>query len=127
MCAGPRLRFSQMGTPQNAISAGPIAHRDCPRAQSGAYPCEVNRARSRSMQTDQGLPSIRDDSKLWRPRPTLGAADYTTQEVYAEEREKIWWGDWVCVGRAEEVPSPGDYSTYDIAGESIFVTRNEDG
>jgi len=79
------------------------------------------------MQTDPSPPSIRDDNPLWRPRPTLGAPDYTTQEVYDDEREKIWWGDWVCAGRAEEIPNPGDYSTYDIAGESIFVTRNEEG
>jgi Rieske 2Fe-2S family protein len=33
----------------------------------------------------------------------------------------------VCVGRAEEVENPGDYRTYDVAGESIFVTRNAEG
>jgi glycine betaine catabolism A len=79
------------------------------------------------MQIDQSPPSIRDDSKLWRPRPTLGSEDYTSQAVYDDEREKIWWGDWVCVGRAEEVAGPGDFVTRDIAGESIFIVRNEAG
>ena len=46
---------------------------------------------------------IRDDKGPWRPRPTLEGADYTSRAVYDDEREKIWWGDWVCVGRNEEV------------------------
>ena len=79
------------------------------------------------MKTDPHLPSIRDDRAPWRPRPTLGAEDYTSQVVYDDEREKIWWGDWVCAGRAEEIANPGDFITRDIAGESIFVVRNEEG
>ena len=79
------------------------------------------------MKTEPHLPSIRDDRAPWRPRPTLGAEDYTSQAVYDDEREKIWWGDWVCAGRAEEVANPGDFTTRDIAGESIFIVRNEEG
>jgi glycine betaine catabolism A len=71
--------------------------------------------------------NIRDDHKKWRPRPTLSSADYASAEVWEQEREHIWWGDWICVGRAEEVANAGDYVVRDIAGESIFVTRNEDG
>jgi glycine betaine catabolism A len=69
---------------------------------------------------------IRDDKAPWRPRPTLTGADYTSRAVYDDEREKIWWGDWVCVGRVEEVPNVGDYIVRDMAGESIFITRNGD-
>jgi Rieske 2Fe-2S family protein len=79
------------------------------------------------MQTEHDRPNIRDDSLDWRPRPTLAGTDYTSPEVWEEEREKIWFGDWVCIGRTEEVPAPGDYLVRDLAGESIFVTRNQDG
>lgn len=79
------------------------------------------------MQTDEQLPNVRDESGPWVPRPTLAGADYTSLEVYDAERERIWWGDWICVGRAEEVPNPGDYLTRDVAGESIFITRNTEG
>jgi Rieske 2Fe-2S family protein len=71
--------------------------------------------------------NIRDDSLQWRPRPTLGSQDYASQEVWNQEREKIWWGDWICVGRTEEVASPGDYVVRDIVGESVFIVRNGDG
>ncbi len=61
---------------------------------------------------------IRNDEVEWEPRPTLGSADYSSAEVWDEEQEKIWWGEWICAGRAEEVPDPGDYIVRDIAGES---------
>ena len=67
------------------------------------------------------------DSTLWTPRPTLAGADYTSDAVYDQERERVWWGDWVCVGRSEDLPVPGDYVVRDLAGDSIFITRNVDG
>ena len=61
------------------------------------------------MQTDRSpLDRLRNDREPWRPRPTLGGADYTSPEVYQQEREKIWWGDWVCAGCTEEVSNAGD-------------------
>src|SRR6266550_3334992 len=76
------------------------------------------------MQTEQE--PIRYDERAWKPRPTLSGDDYTSAEIYDEERERIWFGDWVCIGRTEELPEPGDYIVRDLAGESIFITRNED-
>jgi Rieske 2Fe-2S family protein len=68
---------------------------------------------------------LRNDELEWAPRPTLGSDDYASPEIWEQEREKIWWGDWVCVGRTEEIPNPGDHVVRDIAGESIFIVRNE--
>ena len=78
------------------------------------------------MQTKKRPPfaHARSDERDWRPRPTLSGRDYTSPEVYEEEREKIWWGDWVCIGRVEEVEHPGDFVVKDVAGESVFVVRN---
>jgi Rieske 2Fe-2S family protein len=78
------------------------------------------------MQTESYRPNIRQEGGDWRPRPTLSGADYRSLEVYEQEQEKIWWGDWVCVGRTEEVGKPGDYMVRDIAGESIFIVRDQD-
>jgi phenylpropionate dioxygenase-like ring-hydroxylating dioxygenase large terminal subunit len=66
-------------------------------------------------------------SKDWTPRPTLHGADYTSEHVYAEERERVWFDGWVCIGRDEEFPKPGDFLVRDIAGESVIVTRNPAG
>ena len=70
---------------------------------------------------------IRNEADAWRPKPTLAGRDYGDESVWQEEKDKIWHATWVCVGRAEEVAKPGDYQTYDVAGESIFVTRNAEG
>jgi Rieske 2Fe-2S family protein len=74
----------------------------------------------------QERPRVRD-SQGWRPRPTLTGADYTSEAVYEEERERLFFRGWVCIGRAEEVPAPGDYLVREVAGESVFVVRNRDG
>jgi Rieske 2Fe-2S family protein len=71
--------------------------------------------------------NIRDDSPEWRPRPTLSSEDYASQEVWNQEKEHIWWGDWICVGRTEEVANAGDYVVRDIVGESVFIVRNGEG
>ncbi|HEX6332232.1 MAG TPA: aromatic ring-hydroxylating dioxygenase subunit alpha [Actinomycetota bacterium] len=79
------------------------------------------------MQMQRSHTQLRYDERDWRPRPTLAGHDYTSPEVYDEERERIWWGDWVAIGRAEEVANPGDYVVKDLAGESIFLVRGPEG
>jgi Rieske 2Fe-2S family protein len=79
------------------------------------------------MRAERDRAVVRDDSLQWRPRPTLRGEDYTSEEVWEQERERIWFGDWVCIGRSEEVAGPGDYLVRDLAGESIFVVRNREG
>ena len=77
---------------------------------------------------ERGAAERRDHLRgQWRPRPTLAGTDYTSAAVYDEERERVWWGGWVCAGRSDEIPEAGDYLVRDIAGESIFITRNRDG
>jgi phenylpropionate dioxygenase-like ring-hydroxylating dioxygenase large terminal subunit len=63
----------------------------------------------------------------WQPRPTLTGRDYSSPEVYEEEREHLFYRGWFCIGRADEVPASGDYLVRDVAGESVFVVRNRDG
>src|SRR5258706_1302095 len=74
----------------------------------------------------QERPRVRD-VHAGRQTPTLIGADYTSAEVYEEERERLFFRGWVCVGRSEEIAGPGDYLVRDVVGESIFVVRNGDG
>src|SRR5688572_10898025 len=74
--------------------------------------------------TEQEI-KIRNDEVEWEPRPTLSSSDYSSPEVWQQERERIWFGEWICAGRAEEIPQPGDHIVRDIAGESIFIVRND--
>ena len=38
----------------------------------------------------------------------------------------IFKKEWICVGRAAEIPKTGDYLTYDIVDQPIFVIRQKD-
>ena len=59
-------------------------------------------------------------------QPTLPRDFYQTQEHWAMEKERIFCHEWVCIGREEEVPNPGDYLLLDIAGESILLVRTRE-
>src|SRR3989441_4223044 len=56
---------------------------------------------------------------------TLPGRYYTSPEIFAEEAERIFARRWVCVGRAAELPEPGDYFLADVAGESVIVRSEE--
>jgi Rieske 2Fe-2S family protein len=58
---------------------------------------------------------------------TLAASWYTSPEVFAQERERIFGREWLCVGREEQVANPGDFFTVEPAGESLIVTRDASG
>ena len=49
---------------------------------------------------------------------------YSSPEIYALEKERIWMRDWLCVGRDDELPNPGDYMTWQIAEEPIIIARD---
>ena len=58
---------------------------------------------------------------------TLPGRYYTSPDVFAEERERIFARHWACVGRAAALAAPGDYVVVSIAGESIIVLRDQSG
>jgi Rieske 2Fe-2S family protein len=58
---------------------------------------------------------------------TLSRDWYLTPERFAQEKEGIFAREWMCVGREEEVPSPGDYLVLDLLGESLLLVRTRDG
>jgi phenylpropionate dioxygenase-like ring-hydroxylating dioxygenase large terminal subunit len=52
---------------------------------------------------------------------------YTSDEFLKRELSDVFARDWVCVGRASALPNIGDYITYELAGQPIFVIRDKDG
>jgi phenylpropionate dioxygenase-like ring-hydroxylating dioxygenase large terminal subunit len=52
---------------------------------------------------------------------------YTSPEFYAFEKEAVFGHDWLCVGRADQIPAPGDFMTITLADEPLLVTRHRDG
>ncbi len=56
--------------------------------------------------------------------PTLPSSWYLEDRYFRLEREHIFMREWVCVGREEEWPKPGDHRVLDLYGESILLLRN---
>jgi Rieske 2Fe-2S family protein len=58
---------------------------------------------------------------------TLPVASYRSEEVFADECERIFWRGWFCAARGDTVPSPGDYLAVEVAGQSVLIVRERSG
>ncbi len=53
---------------------------------------------------------------------------YSSPEWYAREMEALFKGphsEWLCVGREDEVPNPGDFYTMTVAEEPLIIVRDQ--
>ncbi|MGQ0797492.1 MAG: aromatic ring-hydroxylating oxygenase subunit alpha [Methanobacteriota archaeon] len=57
-------------------------------------------------------------------KATLPAEDYYAPDVFELERERVFFRHWLCVGREEAIPRPGDFVVRDVVGESVLVLRD---
>ena len=58
---------------------------------------------------------------------TLPGRYYTSPEILAEEMERLMRQRWFCVGRAERIPTAGDYFLQALGNESLIVVRDRNG
>ncbi|HTT77498.1 MAG TPA: Rieske (2Fe-2S) protein [Candidatus Binataceae bacterium] len=66
--------------------------------------------------------------------PELGTAPvpiepYISPEFFELERDRVFRRTWLCLGREERIPKPGDFFVKDLAvgKTSVLVVRSEDG
>jgi phenylpropionate dioxygenase-like ring-hydroxylating dioxygenase large terminal subunit len=52
---------------------------------------------------------------------------YTSPDFLERELQDVFAREWVSVGRASALSKPGDYVTYELAGQPILVIRDTDG
>ena len=58
--------------------------------------------------------------------PTLSGAHYSSDEIFARERERIFHHGWFYACRADRL-APGDRFVADVAGESVLIVKDRDG
>lgn len=51
---------------------------------------------------------------------------YSSPEIYAMEKERIFMTHWLSVGRVDEIPNVGDYMTFSVMDEPILISRPAD-
>lgn len=58
---------------------------------------------------------------------TIPAAWYLDPRIEELERARVFGGNWIAVGRADQVAAPGQFFTLDLAGEPLVIVRGADG
>ena len=61
-----------------------------------------------------------------RPQ-TMPGAFYTDPAYFEWEKATVLRKGWYCLGRADEVPEPGDYFALQLLNEALLVARGDDG
>ena len=61
------------------------------------------------------------------PIRSLDARYYTDPAIYRNECEGLFLRTWQFAGHAAQVPGPGDYFAFMLAGQSLFCIRGNDG
>jgi phenylpropionate dioxygenase-like ring-hydroxylating dioxygenase large terminal subunit len=51
---------------------------------------------------------------------------YTDPAVFDLEIRELFGAEWICIGRSDEVASPGDYMAFQLCGEPVVAVRGED-
>ena len=57
----------------------------------------------------------------------IPTARHTSTEFHDLEQRHLWPNTWVIAARAEDVPAPGDYVTFDNLGVPLLIVRGTDG
>ena len=58
---------------------------------------------------------------------TLPSEWYFDEDHYEQELRAVWYRDWICVGRLEQIPEPGDYFLWSVSNQQLIVTRDNEG
>ena len=67
-------------------------------------------------------PRLNDNERSGLPGWT-----YFNAEALALEKEHLFRRHWQLLGHVNDIPAPGDYLTFDIAGERAIAVRGKDG
>jgi phenylpropionate dioxygenase-like ring-hydroxylating dioxygenase large terminal subunit len=70
---------------------------------------------------------LRNVSQPFEQARAMPPSVYKSPAFLELELRQIFAKEWVSLGRASALAKPGDYLTYELAGQPIFVMRDQDG
>ncbi len=73
------------------------------------------------------LTVIEDLIKARRRGWSLAQPFYLDQAIFTLDMERVFRAGWLFAGHSCEIKKPGDFFTYDVAGDSLIVIRQDDG
>ena len=54
-------------------------------------------------------------------------AYYTDPAFSRSNANSLFGKEWICIGRADELPKPGDFMTFQLCDEPLVAVRGDDG
>ncbi len=69
---------------------------------------------------DQSTREVKDGARVLPPEA------YGSPEFFKFEKHAVWMTSWLCVGREQQLPEPGDYLAVTILDEPLLVVRGDD-
>ncbi len=57
---------------------------------------------------------------------SLPAEAYISDSIFDAELESLFRRQWICAGRVDQVPEPGDYFSIDLLGDKLVILRGKD-
>jgi Rieske 2Fe-2S family protein len=60
-------------------------------------------------------------------QPTLPSHWYVDASHHRRELEAVWYREWICVARQEDIPGPGDYVLVKLGSQQLILTRDRGG
>jgi choline monooxygenase len=58
---------------------------------------------------------------------TIPAAWYLDERIEQLEHERVFSRNWIALGRTDQVATPGQFFTVELAGEPLIIVRGTDG
>lgn len=74
--------------------------------------------------------SAEQKSTVTAPLPsakTLPPEAYINPAVFDAELREVFYKEWVCIAREEQLPNPGDYRSVRIVEQPLIIVRQDDG
>src|SRR5215467_13531416 len=76
-------------------------------------------------QTREGS-NFRKSVATFRPgAQTLPQRYFVSEEIFAEELQKVFATNWVLVGHQSQLAEPGDYFLAEVDGESLIIAKDQ--
>jgi Rieske 2Fe-2S family protein len=59
-------------------------------------------------------------------RTALQQLFYTSDGIFQRDIEQVYLKSWLYAGHLSEIPKPGDWLLFEMAGESVIIVRNDE-
>lgn len=60
------------------------------------------------------------------PGRSLSQPFYTSPSLYETEMATVWRSSWLFAGYSFQIPSPGDFFTFEVGRDSVIIVRGDD-